>query len=298
MILTRKSATAPSAQSRLARGLAGMLAKTIDRRSFLKRSGVAVGASASLATLAGQLPFNMIGRAEAADDKSAGGKIEVKRTVCTHCSVGCAIDAVVQNGVWVRQEPVFDSPLNLGSHCAKGAAVRDHGMTEHSHRLKYPMKLENGKYKRITWDQALGEISSKMLDLRKESGPDALYFVGSSKHNNEQAYLMRNPQWCLAQAKSIGPACLALVEILFGNRVLDHLRAAQGVIRLSDQYGRRRLETACARALSFGAPQYRTVKQILNQGLDQQPDLIESVELEAPYRGGGRFSRDPSDLLH
>ena len=113
-----------------------------------------------------------------------------------------------------------------------------------------------------------------------------------------QAYLMRNPQWCLAQAKSIGPACLALVEILFGNRVLDHLRAAQGVIRLRDQYGRRRLEAACARAVSFGAPQYRAVKQILSQGLDQQPDLIESVELEAPYRGSGRFSRTPSDRLH
>src|SRR3989304_8903578 len=99
MLLTRKSTNAPAAQSRLSRGVAGMLAKTIDRRSFLKRSGVAVGASASLATLAG--PFNMIGRAEAASDKSAGGKVEVKRTVCTHCSVGCAIDAVVQNGGWV-----------------------------------------------------------------------------------------------------------------------------------------------------------------------------------------------------
>ena len=113
-----------------------------------------------------------------------------------------------------------------------------------------------------------------------------------------QAYLMRNPQWCLAQAKSIGCACLALVESLFSNRVLDHLRAAQGVIRLSDKYGRCRLEAACARALSFGAPQYRTVKQILSQGLDQQPDLLDSLDLEAPYRGGGRFNRAPSDRLH
>lgn len=113
-----------------------------------------------------------------------------------------------------------------------------------------------------------------------------------------QAYLMRDPQWCLTEAKTIGPACLALVETLFGHRVLDHLRAAQGLIRLGDQYGRGRLESACARALTFGAPQYRTVKQILRQGLDQQPDLIESVELEAPYRGEGRFSRNPADLLH
>jgi formate dehydrogenase major subunit len=184
MLLTRKSAAAPSAHSRLARGLAGMLGKTIDRRTFLKRSGIAAGAGA----FASQLPFNVIGKADAADE--AGGKVEVKRTVCTHCSVGCAIDAVVQNGVWVRQEPVFDSPLNLGAHCAKGASVREHGMTENSHRLKYPMKLENGKYKRISWEQAINEVGDKLLAIRKESGPDATYWVGSSKHNNEQAYLM------------------------------------------------------------------------------------------------------------
>jgi len=113
-----------------------------------------------------------------------------------------------------------------------------------------------------------------------------------------QAYFMRNPQWCLAQAKGVGPACQALVETLFAHRVLDHLRAAQGLLRLQDSYGRKRLEAACARALAFGAPSYRTVKQILKEGLDQQPDLIQIGELEAPYRGAGRFSRDPSDLLH
>lgn len=113
-----------------------------------------------------------------------------------------------------------------------------------------------------------------------------------------QAWLMRDPQWCLVEARGIGPACLALIESLFGNRVLDHLRAAQGVIRLGEQYGCRRLESACARALAFGAPQYRTVKQILAQGLDQQPELLEAAELEAPYRGSGRFSRNPGDLLH
>jgi len=189
MMLTRKSTGAPaqlsSGQGRLSRSLSGMLAKTIDRRTFLKRSGVAAGAGA----FASQLPFNMIGKAEAGDESA--GKIEVKRSVCTHCSVGCAIDAVVQNGVWVRQEPVFDSPLNLGAHCAKGASVREHGMTEHSHRLKYPMKLVNGKYQRLSWDQAINEIGDRLLAIRKESGPDALYVVGSSKHSNEQAMLLR-----------------------------------------------------------------------------------------------------------
>ncbi len=186
MLLTRKATSAAAPQSRLARGLNGMLGRTIDRRAFLKRSGVTVGAGA----VASQLPFNMIKKAAAADS-AGGGKSEVRRTVCTHCSVGCAIDAVVQNGVWVRQEPVFDSPLNLGAHCAKGASVREHGMTEHSHRLRYPMKLEGGKWKKLSWDQAYSEITDKLKKIRAESGPDALFVLGSSKHNNEQSYLLR-----------------------------------------------------------------------------------------------------------
>ena len=115
----------------------------MDRRLFLRRSGLGVGAGIAASQL------TLMKRAKAADAPKAdpNAKLEVKRTVCGHCSVGCAIDAVVENGVWVRQEPVFDSPINLGAHCAKGAAVREHGHGEF--RLKYPMKLVNGKYQRI-----------------------------------------------------------------------------------------------------------------------------------------------------
>jgi formate dehydrogenase major subunit len=186
MLLTRKASAQAVPQARLSRNIS---VKTMDRRAFLKRSGITVGAGAAVITSASQLPFMMIGEAEAKNEQT--GKMEVKRSVCTHCSVGCAIDAVVQNGVWIRQEPVFDSPLNLGAHCAKGASVREHGITHDSHRLKYPMKLEGGKWKKLSWDQAYDEISKKMLDIRKESGPDALFVVGSSKHNNEQAMLLR-----------------------------------------------------------------------------------------------------------
>jgi formate dehydrogenase major subunit len=69
--------------------------------------------------------------------------------------------------------------------------VRDHGITHDSRRLKYPMKLVNGKYQRISWDEALDGITRKMFAIRKESGPDAAYFIGSSKHGNEQAMLLR-----------------------------------------------------------------------------------------------------------
>ncbi len=185
MLLTRKNAQVSAAGPRLRR-LAGVPLPTMDRRTFLKRSGLVAGAGA----FASQLPYGAIGKAEAAKEGAAAAT-EVKRTVCTHCSVGCAVDATVENGVWTRQEPVFDSPLNLGAHCAKGATVREHGMHEHSHRLKSPMKLVNGKYQKISWEQAINEVGDKLLALRKESGPDAVFWVGSSKHNNEQAYLMR-----------------------------------------------------------------------------------------------------------
>ena len=190
MMLTRKVGGQAVPQARLARMLNGAQAKTMDRRAFLKRSGVTLGAGAASLTVAAQLPLGVVRKAEAATD---AGKVEVKRTVCTHCSVGCAIDAVVQNGVWVRQEPVFDSPLNLGAHCAKGASVREHGITHDSHRLKYPMKLEGGKWKRVSWDQAYDDISRKLLAIRddkEKGGPDALMVIGSSKHNNEQSYLL------------------------------------------------------------------------------------------------------------
>ena len=108
MLLTRKTTQGSTSRNRLSRALPH--AQTIDRRAFLKRSGLTAGTAA----LASQLPFNIIGEAAAQDTSSV--KREVKRTVCTHCSVGCAIDAVVVNGVWVRQEPVFDSPINLGAH--------------------------------------------------------------------------------------------------------------------------------------------------------------------------------------
>jgi len=193
-MLTKKTSASSVRGSRLARAhtrLDALLPAAIDRRTFLKRSGIGIGAGTAFSAIASQLPFAMIGKAEAADtaDAAKSAAVETRRTVCTHCSVGCAVDAEIRNGVWIGQEPVFDSPLNLGAHCAKGASVREHGHGEM--RLKSPMKLVDGKYQKISWEQALNEVGAKLLDIRKKSGPDAVYWIGSSKHSNEQTYLMR-----------------------------------------------------------------------------------------------------------
>ena len=201
----------------LQQGLARAAAATVKRRAFLLRVGLTAGA----AGMARHLPFNVIEPARAADPKAvASGATQVKHTVCTHCSVGCSVEAVVSNGVWIRQEAAFDSPLNLGAHCAKGASVREHGHGEH--RLRYPMKLVAGKYQRIAWDQAINEIGDKLLQLRKESGPDAMIMIGGSKHSNEQSYLMRKfaAMWgsnnCDHQARICHSTTVAGVAQTFG----------------------------------------------------------------------------------
>lgn len=111
------------------------------------------------------------------------------------------------------------------------------------------------------------------------------------------AYRMHDPQWCLQEATRIGSACAALIEALFADRVLENLRAAQGVLHLAKTYGTARLEAACARALSFANPRYRTVKTILAKGLDQQPREPAFDTLADTYTRGGRFCRDPKSLL-
>ncbi|QYJ97745.1 molybdopterin-dependent oxidoreductase [Shewanella alkalitolerans] len=156
----------------------------ISRRQFMKHAGITTGGIAA----ASLLGTGMMRRAEAKDIPH-DAPIEIKRTVCSACAVGCGLYAEVQNGVWTGQEPAFDHPFNAGGHCAKGAALREHGHGEK--RLKYPMKLVDGKWKKLSWEQAFNEVGDKMQSIRQESGPDSLYFMGSAKFSNEGCYMYR-----------------------------------------------------------------------------------------------------------
>ena len=163
---------------------AALLGGTVDRRTFLKRSGITAGGVAAV----GSLSMSMMKKASAtARTPTDEGNPDQIRTICTHCSVGCGIYAEVENGVWTGQEPAFDHPFNRGAHCAKGASVREHGHGER--RLKYPTKLVNGKWTKVSWEQAINEIGDQMSSIREQSGPDSIYWLGSAKHNNEQAYM-------------------------------------------------------------------------------------------------------------
>jgi formate dehydrogenase major subunit len=182
--MLRKKTSGALNGSRMSKTLAGLTGGVLDRRTFLSRSGLAAGGVAAVSLAGG----GMVTRAKAQTQAAAQAVQQVK-TVCTHCSVGCTVIAEVENGVWIGQEPGFDSPFNLGAHCAKGASVREHGHGER--RLKYPMKLEGGKYQRISWEQTIDEIGDKLLEIREANGPDAVFWMGGSKHSNEGAYLYR-----------------------------------------------------------------------------------------------------------
>ena len=107
-------------------------------------------------------------------------------------------------------------------------------------------------------------------------------------------FYLRTPVWCRAQAAIIGPATDAVVGELLSVNVLYRLRQAQGVLRLGDRHGERRLEAACRRALDAGDPSYRTVKGILHAGTenDDVQQHLPGVDVPAYLRGPGAFSAE------
>src|SRR3990172_3263381 len=141
-----KRVNGAASNPRLKQALAGVVGGSMDRRTFLRRSGGTAGgfAIASLAPM---------GLAKAQAAKGAAKQMQTVKSICTHCSVGCTVIAEVENGVWIGQEPGWDSPFNLGAHCAKGASVREHAHGER--RLKFPTKLVGGKWTKISWEQAI-----------------------------------------------------------------------------------------------------------------------------------------------
>jgi formate dehydrogenase major subunit len=182
MLVKRKAGAA--SRSKLQSVVAGLASAALDRRSFLKRSGIAVGGLAAI----GSLGAGGIRKAQAGPTME-GVEIEVRKNICTHCSVGCTVTAEVQNGVWTGQEPSWASPINRGTHCAKGASVRE--LVHGDRRLKYPMKKQNGEWVRVSWDDAFSEIGAKLGKIREESGADSVYWLGSAKFSNEGSYLCR-----------------------------------------------------------------------------------------------------------
>lgn len=161
------------------------LALKMGRRNFLKLASLGAGVSATSMFAS----TDSVRNATQEEVKNPFPGSKKVKTICSICSAGCGIVAEVQNGVWVRQDVAQDHPISEGSHCCKGIDQID--LVKSKQRVKHPLKKVAGKWQRISWKQAIDEISAKMLELRKENGPDVAMFLGSAKFNLQQAFYFR-----------------------------------------------------------------------------------------------------------
>ncbi|MCX8023010.1 MAG: molybdopterin-dependent oxidoreductase [Syntrophorhabdaceae bacterium] len=105
---------------------------------------------------------------------------DVKKVItdCTLCYHSCGTIVTVENGRAIKVEGLPSHPLNKGKLCEKGEAMLDN--IYDPNRLKYPMKRTEKGWERVSWDQALDEIASKLLSLKERYGPSVLgVFSGS-----------------------------------------------------------------------------------------------------------------------
>lgn len=104
--------------------------------------------------------------------------MEIIKTDCALCVNCCGINVYVDKGKLVKIEGMPEHPVNLGELCPKGERLMEYVYSED--RLKYPMKRDNGSWKRISWEEALGTIATKLQQIKDEHGARALVvYTGS-----------------------------------------------------------------------------------------------------------------------
>jgi anaerobic selenocysteine-containing dehydrogenase len=107
-------------------------------------------------------------------------------------SAGCGIYAIVKDGKFVGVEGMKDLPLNRGRLCAKAHTAPQWVYSEQ--RLKYPLrrvgKKGEGKFERISWDEALDTIANKLKEQKAKYGPESLAIL-SPAHRTYSPYMYR-----------------------------------------------------------------------------------------------------------
>jgi anaerobic selenocysteine-containing dehydrogenase len=99
-------------------------------------------------------------------------------TDCTICYHSCGMNVLVEDGRIKKVEGLKDHPLSKGQLCPKGEKALD--LVYHPDRLKYPLKKKNGRWERISWDDALTEIAGRLQTLKQEFGPEMLSIFSGS----------------------------------------------------------------------------------------------------------------------
>jgi anaerobic selenocysteine-containing dehydrogenase len=108
------------------------------------------------------------------------------KTVCNLCGLsGCGMEITVQDGKVVGVRGDKDHPESRGALCPKGGAVID--ILYSPDRLKYPLRRVGqrgeGKWERISWDQALDLVAERLQQVKGTCGPEAVWFHKGSGHD-------------------------------------------------------------------------------------------------------------------
>ena len=112
---------------------------------------------------------------------------EWKKTQCGICAVSCGLEIEVEDGKVLAVRPDKDSPRSNGYACRKGRNTKY--LLEHGDRLDYPMKKVGDHHERISWDQAIQEIGTKLRSLVDQYGPRAVCSLGGASGGGQSEYL-------------------------------------------------------------------------------------------------------------
>ena len=115
----------------------------------------------------------------------------VVQSTCPYCGVGCQIDLHIQDETIFRVSGRFDNQVNFGNLCVKGRFGYD--FVHAPDRLTQPMmRGSRAEALRPTdWDSALSRLSTRLTEIREESGPDSIAILTSAKCTNEENYLLQ-----------------------------------------------------------------------------------------------------------
>lgn len=105
----------------------------------------------------------------------------IVKSACYSCNMCCEVLVFIDEatGEILRVEGDPESPISQGTLCTKGLAARD--LVYNPGRLRYPLKRTGergeGKWERISWDEALDRIAGKLLHYRQQDGPQGVAFL-------------------------------------------------------------------------------------------------------------------------
>jgi anaerobic selenocysteine-containing dehydrogenase len=155
------------------------------------------------------------------------------RTFCSMCgpTMGCGINCYVRNGKLVRIEGMKESPRNRGKLCPRAFASAQ--WLYSPQRLKYPLRRTGekgeGKFERITWDDAIGIIAAKLLELKQKYGPESLAILSPARRSYSD-YLYRF--LVVHGSPNYGHSGICAIQRAFG------LAYTLGTSRTTPDYGR------------------------------------------------------------